>query len=272
MEIFKFLLDKNVDLNVIDINKEPLMNICILHDRLEMMELLINKDKSLIDKTDYNYKTPLGVAVKLKKVEFVELLLKNGANPNPKKSLDYSPIHEAFIKTDDTDVKNKDSSFKVIDPSNEIINLLIKYGVNKMHLLNMYIYNNKFEEIETLIKENNYLINQRNSDYNTPLMIAASTNNIKIVELLLKYGANPNINNYSNRTPLFEAVYHQNYDMVKLLVKNKSDINIRERLTPVLWNDIKFGNSILGYAKKTFNRKIIKYLEDLNAIEEYEIY
>lgn len=261
MEIFKFLLDKNVNLNVVDVNKESLLNICIIHNRLEMMELLIQKDNSLINNIDYNYRTPLTLAVTLNKIEFVELLLKYGANPNPKKSVDYSPIHEAFIKYDKT------------GNNIEIINLLIIYGVNKMHLLNMYIWFDKFEDIEPLIQNNKYLINQRNTDYYTPLMFAASQNKIKIVELLLKYGANPNINNYSNRSPLFEAVYHQNYDMVQLLIKNGADINLRETLSTFIHNiSIKYGNSILGYAKKTFNRPIIKSLEDLNAIEEYEVY
>jgi len=256
IEIFKFLLDNNVNLDVKDVNKEPLLNICIIHNRIEMMELLIKKDESLINNIDYDYKTPLTVAVKLNKIEFVELLLKYGANPNPKISVDYSPIHEAFINNND-----------------KIIDLLIKYDVNKMHLLNMYIWFDKFEEIEPLIQNNKYLINQRNTDYNTPLMFAASQNKIKTVELLLKYGANPNINNYSNRSPLFEAVYHQNYDMVQLLIKNNADINIRERLSTYIHNiSIKYGNSVLGYAKKTFNRPIIESLEDLNAIEEYEVY
>jgi ankyrin repeat protein len=256
VEIFKFLLDKNVNLDVKDVNNEPLLNICIIHNRLEMIELLILKDTNLINKIDYNYKTPLDIAVKLNKLDFVKLLLKHGANPNPKKSVDYSPIHEAFI--------NKNY---------QIIDLLIKYGVDKMHLLNMYIWFDNFEDIEPLIIKNKYLINQKNTDYYTPLMCAASQNKIKIVELLLKYGANPNINNYSNRSPLFEAVYHQNYDMVKLLIENGADINIRERLSTLTHNiSIKYGNSILGYAKKTFNRPIIDHLEDLNAIEEYEIY
>lgn len=251
MEILKFLLDKNVDLNVYDVCKEPLLNICIHHNRLEIMELLLIKDNNLVNKIDCNYSTPITIAVKKNKVEFVELLLKYGATPNPKMSVEFSPIYEAF--------ENKNQ---------QIIDLLIKYGVNKKHLLSMYIFRNKIEEIELFIRNNPNIINQRIHDSNTPLMLGALNNNIPLVELLLVNGADPNINNCLNRSPLMEAVFHGNYEMIKMLICYKADINNRE----IISYSREYGNSVLGFAKRTFNRKIINYLEKLNAVEAYEVY
>ena len=250
-EIVKFLLEKNVDLNVYDVCKEPLLNICIHHNRLEIMELLLIKDNTLVNRIDCNYSTPITIAVKKNKIEFVELLLKYGATPNPKMSVDFSPIYEAF--------ENKNE---------KIIELLIKHGVNKKHLLSMYIFRNKIEEIGIFIKNNPNIINQRIHDSNTALMIAALNNNMPLVELLLVNGADPNINNCLNRSPLMEAVFNGNYEMIKMLICYKADINNRE----IISYNREYGNSILGFAKRTFNQKIIKYLEKLNAVEAYEVY
>jgi len=250
-EIVKFLLEKNVDLYVYDVCKEPLLNICIHHNRLEIMELLLMKDINLVNMIDYNYSTPITIAAKKNKIEFVELLLKYGATPNPKKSVDFSPIFEAF--------ENKNE---------QMIELLIKHGINKKHLFTMYVHSNKIDQIEIFIKNNPAIINQRIQDSNTALMLAALNNNMPLVELLLKNGADPNINNCLNRSPLMESVFNGNYKMIKMLIYFKADINNRE----ILSYSKEYGNSILGLAKKIYNQKIINYLESLDAIEAYEVY
>jgi ankyrin repeat protein len=191
------------------------------------MELLIQKDKSLMDIKNYHYETPLAVAIQKNKIEYVELLLKSGANPNPNNSLEYSPIHLAFI--------NK--NFK-------IVNLLIKYNIDIIHLLTCYIYFQKYEEMVFVINNNNkYLINKKDNNNRTPLVNASFSNNLNMVKFLLENGA------ISNEDALYYAVHNQNYGMIELLAKYGA----------------KYNNTILDIANKTFNRKIIMFLQNLNT-------
>jgi hypothetical protein len=226
IDIVKYLLHYKIDLQVVDICKATLLDICIFHDRYEIMKLLIQKDKSLMDIKNSHYDTPLAVAIQKNKIEYVELLLKSGANPSPDKSLEYSPIHLAF--------KNK--NFK-------IVNLLIKYNIDMLHLLTCYIYFEKYEEMVFVINNNKYLINKKDNNNRTPLVNASFSNNLNMVKFLLENGA------ISNEDALYYAVYNQNYDMIELLAKYGA----------------KYNNNILDMANKTFNRKIMMFFQNLNT-------
>jgi ankyrin repeat protein len=58
-----------------------------------------------------------------------------------------------------------------------------------------------------------------------PLTYATINNNIDIAQLLLKYGANPNIRNQLYMTPLIYSVNNKNPFMTRLLLKNGANIN-----------------------------------------------
>ncbi|KAJ1464655.1 ankyrin repeat-containing domain protein, partial [Baffinella frigidus] len=58
---------------------------------------------------------------------------------------------------------------------------------------------------------------------------AASRGNIRMIELLLSYGANVNgtgdVANYYTATPLFAAVQSRNMDVVQLLIDHGANVN-----------------------------------------------
>ena len=59
----------------------------------------------------------------------------------------------------------------------------------------------------------------------TPLFEAVENNLENIVELLLKFKANPNITNYSGHTPLFCAAREGDVGIVKALVEGKAKVD-----------------------------------------------
>ncbi len=69
-------------------------------------------------------------------------------------------------------------------------------------------------------------INIQNKYGESPLFEAVKSKNIPIIELLLDSGANVNIKNKYNNTPLFYAVWDENIAVMELLLDSGADIDI----------------------------------------------
>src|SRR5215467_9476908 len=59
----------------------------------------------------------------------------------------------------------------------------------------------------------------------TPLLVAASHDDVTQVRQLLKAGANPNVRNKLDATPLAEAAFHSNSEIIKALLDAGADPN-----------------------------------------------
>ena len=96
--------------------------------------------------------------------------------------------------------------------------------------LSKIIESKDYKKIEEVIKKNISKINNLNKNGFSPLHISVINNNIKLIELLLKYGANPNIVSKKNKqTPLHLAYlnYRNNSkNIIKLLIDHGANDNI----------------------------------------------
>jgi ankyrin repeat protein len=72
-----------------------------------------------------------------------------------------------------------------------------------------------------------------------PLFQAISNSNIMMAALLLKNGANPNIQRADGWTPFFSSVNMRNIEMIKLLLANGADVSFKD----------KSGNGIMYWAE-----------------------
>ncbi|XP_067858834.1 fibronectin type 3 and ankyrin repeat domains protein 1 [Heptranchias perlo] len=87
----------------------------------------------------------------------------------------------------------------------------------------------------------------------TPLMqVAALSGNVEIASLLIKAGANVNIQDKMGKTPLMVAVINSYDNLVQLLLKNGAD--------PYVTNE--YGTSILEMAKSFSTENVISLLEE----------
>src|SRR3989339_280336 len=59
----------------------------------------------------------------------------------------------------------------------------------------------------------------------TPLYLACNFNNLGIVEILLKNGANPNTLSNGGQTPLFRACCYENLPIIEILLKYGANPN-----------------------------------------------
>ena len=72
----------------------------VLSQDQKIAELLLSKDKTLIDSQSQNGSTPLHFAVSNSCLQMVLFLLSNGANPNIANNLNQTPLHLAMACTD----------------------------------------------------------------------------------------------------------------------------------------------------------------------------
>jgi ankyrin repeat protein len=111
-----------------------------------------------------------------------------------------------------------------------------------------------------------------------PIVRAARMNLIDIVEELVKYKCNVNIEDKAGKTALGWAIYNNNLDMIKLLIKNNANIDVHtilgESYLPIL--AINFGNDDIieyvleqkfNYEFTDYNYNTIAHIVLLNSME-----
>lgn len=78
------------------------------------------------------------------------------------------------------------------------------------------------------------VVNYRQSDGDTPIMLAADSGHLEIVQYLLSKGADPDISRDDGTTPIFMASQKGYDDVVRALLDGKADPNIAsEGATPL---------------------------------------
>jgi ankyrin repeat protein len=115
--------------------------------------------------------------------------------------------------------------------------------------------------IKLLLDNNKIDVNKKNKYEKTVLFYVIENSNsekheisIKIIKLLLKAGADPNLNS-GNINLLIYCVRKQFTDIVELLLIMKANINIQENITK---------NTPIHYAIKNKNRQLLELLLEFN--------
>ncbi len=104
-------------------------------------------------------------------------------------------------------------------------------------LLYYLCFYNRKELIKDLIQKGFDINIKDYNNENTVLIWASWKNNIKIVTLLLEFGADPNIQDIRGHTALIVATKRRSYEIVKLLLENNTYHNIKNRAgdTALMW-------------------------------------
>nr|WCB87145.1 CPPV334 ankyrin repeat protein [Cooks petrelpox virus] len=140
------------------------------------------------------------------------------------------------------------------------------------------IYSGNITLVEKLIKNKGNCINQSVEETTTPLIDAIRSGNAKIVELLIKHGAQVNHINTKIPNPLLTAIRIGSYDIVKLLLINGVDTYIlpvpdinKEMIKTIIDCGVNVNiknaksKTFLHYAIKNNDVDIVKMLFDYGA-------
>ena len=102
-------------------------------------------------------------------------------------------------------------------------------------------------EIEKFKVDN---INYKDSDGNSPMLVACANNSPFLVSLYYKLGADINAKNNAGETPLMHAIATKNDELVRFLVDNGANVNDKTN----------FNKSVEEFAQEVGSSRILKYI------------
>lgn len=226
-EIVEVLLQKNANINLATTieNRTPLIDACE-NGHLGVVEILLHRRSKL----KINHPRTDGVTALMKAADnvkadnenrdIVEKLLAAGADPNqiaPGNGL------TAFV-------------IAVIHGNVEIVELMLQKGANvnrpsyldiKWSPLQLAVKHGHLKVVELLVKHKDIKINQANREGLTPLIIAATSGRVDIVEILLKNSADVHqaTSPSGQVTPLSVAKKCSNPKVIEKLLEYGADAN-----------------------------------------------
>lgn len=293
LNIADLLLKSGANPNIQDYAKETPLKTAILSKNNKLIESLIKAgaDPNI---QDFHGNTSLMFAVQVNyyNPKLVNLLLKAGADPWIKNSEGNTAISigKGYI-----DIRNQLEPYTF---NIERIPELLSRGISGYELLSEALDANRIDYVEGLIlngvninetdnkgesvlirsikkglpnKINEFLIqlgadlNLEDNNGNTPLILASSYNNIKLVNLLLANGADPNFTNKYGKTAL-------NYTNVPIITSKLKSSRLDPDMIPeLLLKGIKKYN-LLAEAVNTNNIDVIHTLlsYDIDINEKYD--
>ncbi|KAL7303602.1 hypothetical protein TKK_0003757 [Trichogramma kaykai] len=236
-----------------------------------------------LDARDKAGNTPLLLAVRSNKSTLVELLLRTGADQNSANKFGETPLHHIcsdredqilpnlfFRVNDDIDqrvlVNVRDNSgytpllLALENKKSTLVQLLLRKGADQnlanndgetsLHFIGEYDHDNDDELVETFFeiwderRQTTAQIDVQDKWGNTPLHDAANRGNKKVVEKLLRRGADPNLANRLGSTPLHVICKREDDDDLAAKffeicsdIGRKVQVNVRDKkgLTPLEW-------------------------------------
>jgi ankyrin repeat protein len=144
--------------------------------------------------------------------------LLTGCADNDNKPLKYQTIHEAAEKGDLEDIKNHLRKGTAV---NERRDTKLFDDVTPLHLAS---YAGHAKVVDFLLRNGAEVNAEARSALKTPLHLAVDGGHAEVVKLLVKRGANVNARGWGDITPLHIAAEQGNGEMVTLLLKAGADV------------------------------------------------
>uniref|UniRef100_A0A1B6J2G2 Uncharacterized protein n=1 Tax=Homalodisca liturata TaxID=320908 RepID=A0A1B6J2G2_9HEMI len=189
---------------------------------LNAVNLLLKQSKCDVNLANIEEVPPLNVACSKGNFKIVQLLVEFGAKVNAQDFNGYTALHEAVLHpTSRRGVREQQDEIR-----HEICRFLLRHNANpdvledEGNLPFHFACQSGLLKTLTLLftsSKQHDLINFRNKDGRTPLMLAVQSHNLSVVQALLSQGANANVADNSNVTPLHLAAHSANFDIFNSL-------------------------------------------------------
>jgi len=201
----------------------------IINEHLECFKCLLKEKKIDINERKCN-NTPLYYAIMSKNIEYLKLLLENGALINETNEENCPLFILLFIE-----------KFHKNHDIRKSINLLLKAGAEFNNVIFKTKYTPLFyackHEYTNLELLNFYIENRANVNAIGPksetILECIESKKVEFMKLILSAGANPNTPYSYNMSPLYKSILHNNdpdqYKKMNTLLKAGADINYKNK-------------------------------------------
>lgn len=223
IERVKFLLRKKLELNYLTPDGQTILNIAAGVGCLKIVKLLIGYGANINKKTRYG-STPIYTAARCGRVKVVKYLIESKVNTDSDDGPDFLPINIAISKG-----------------HINIVKLLLKVskpcpGSNGLPPLHYAIKESQTNVAKLLISHDEDIHVVAHGV--TPLCLAAGTDDISLMELLLKRGASINQKAKYGCTPLHVATGNGRIEAANFLIKKNADVNIGNSVHRIPLHDV----------------------------------
>ena len=231
-----FFIEQGADVHIKTKSGNNLLHIATRLNNLPIIKTLIEQGLP-IDEPDATGTTPLLMACTSSSKMLIQLFIDSGANVFVTNSEGLSPIYHACGYN-----------------QKEVVKLFLENGLDVNYKLpnsesssDMGNYLDFVETANNLAMDSAYnLTNSYTYGGESLIHLATKNGQLYMVELLLKRGAEVNIQDESENTPLHYAAANGKKDLVKLLLEQGADVNkvnIKEQ-KPIDYSNIKGFNEI----------------------------
>lgn len=170
----------------------------------------------------------LNIAARNNDVETLQELLKSGRNQNCTDNRGWTALHEAAASN-----------------SLETLEILLKHPSTMLRVQTfegqtaLFLACNNVcstKAIQLILNNVESIVNRTSNENVSPLHVVCAQGRVEAVELLIKFGANINMQDFDGDTPLHEAAREKHSPVVSLLLHAGADISLRNSygLTPFL--------------------------------------
>ena len=198
-------------------------------EALRITQLLIRKNKKLLNQKNRAGESPLNLASYSGYESVVSFLLKKGASVKIQDNEGYTALHQVILGWNQfKKIENLKEKYKQIVshltkyPS--ILNIQDKKRRTALH----YIAEQGKNEIAKVLLSAKAQPNIQDSSGWTPLFLASANSHIPVMQLLIKHGADVNIKDKQGMTALYFAVGSGDKKAVALLIQSKSAVFLQD--------------------------------------------
>jgi uncharacterized protein len=208
MDVILFLLDQDIDVNLVDIHGETALFDCARKGKLEIAKLLISKFAK-VNMINRRGETAFHFAARKGNLNVLKLLVEAGSYTNKKTKDDHLPVHYAILAGKE-----------------DVIDYVLKVGeqswfqkdIRGNTLLHYAARTQSRNMIERFLAQD-LNPNDLNDQYETPLFNAIRFGTKETVQCLLERGAYIDISNRRFETPQDTARIHDKKELESFLIE-----------------------------------------------------
>jgi ankyrin repeat protein len=228
-ELLEILLKNGTNINALNKNNNTVLDEAIIYNKDGRVAEFLLKNGAIIDFKKDGKKPLLVQATSDDNFEIVKLLLAYGANPNSRSDDGKTALISAAFNKNLRIIKELVKSGAEINIVDNGGHSPLSWAHDDLETLEYLLQNGADPDIDISPKKLHIIDNLNLGKSGSVLNKACSKNNLDKALLLLKYGANPNNQDYFMKaSPLHWACHHGNFMLVKELIERGANTKLKD--------------------------------------------